>query len=202
MALLIPTYFPNVATYSAIIKTNKLIFEVCDNYQKQTLRNRTYISSANGKLLLSIPVKFTQKKRQLSSEIYIDHSEKWGLRHWKSIQSAYSNSPFYEHYCDELKPLFEQKEDLLLTHNIKCITQINKCLDIEKPFYYSKSFEKETKILDLRAMAIVKNTHEIRLKNYLQVFESKHGFISNLSILDLLFNEGPNSLNYLKNMDN
>jgi hypothetical protein len=95
--LLQPTNFPNIATFVAIVNAERVFFEVCDNYQKQTYRNRTYISGANGKLALTVPVIYTQKHRQLTKEIKIANVTRWQAINWKSILSAYSTSPFFEY---------------------------------------------------------------------------------------------------------
>ena len=100
MTLLYPTYFPNVASYIVMAKTEKIEFEVQDSYQKQTYRNRCYIYGANGKLGLHIPVQYSQNNRQNTSEILIDNTTNWQSIHWKSIESAYKTSPFFEYYED------------------------------------------------------------------------------------------------------
>ena len=100
--LLHPTYFANIASFVAIAKGTEVIFEVADNYQKQTYRNRCHIYGANGKLSLNIPVNHTHKNRQLYKDVKISNDNKWQSHHWKSLQSAYRTSPFFEYYEDEL----------------------------------------------------------------------------------------------------
>ena len=114
MTLLYPTYFPNVASYIVMAKTEKIEFEVQDSYQKQTYRNRCYIYGANGKLGLHIPVQYSQNNRQNTSEILIDNTTNWQSIHWKSIESAYKTSPFFEYYEDDLTSLFTTKKKYLL----------------------------------------------------------------------------------------
>jgi hypothetical protein len=140
MTLLYPSYFPNIASYIVMAQSNHIIFEVHDSYQKQTYRNRCYIYGANGKLSLNIPVNFSQKNRKNTEEIKVDNSSKWQSTHWKSIESAYKTSPFFEFYEDEFKDLFRTPKEFLLDFNLECITVINNCLNLK--LVYSKSDQK------------------------------------------------------------
>lgn len=194
-----PTYFPNIAHFVAIANAEKVMFEVDDNFLKQTFRNRTYIYGANGKLALNIPVIHSQKNRQKYRDVKIFNEEKWQNLHWKSLLSAYRTSPFFEYYEDDLQPLFNTKVDYILDHNFKCLEIIHDCLQLELNTSKSETYQKivEDK-KDFRHLVNAKKESSINFDTYTQVFANKHGFISNLSILDLLFNEGPNALNYLE----
>ena len=200
MSILIhPTYFPNVAHFVAIANTNSLFFEVEDNYQKQTYRNRTHIYGANGKLTLQVPVKFTQKNRQKYRDVRIANDGKWQSLHLKSLQSAYRTSPFFEYYEDDLIPLFENRQKFILDFNFTCFETILNCLQFNIEYSKTKVYKKapEDKI-DLRYLVNARKEKTFQFEPYTQVFEHKHGFINNLSILDLLFNEGPNAISYLE----
>ena len=199
MTLLYPTYLPNIASYIVMAQSDAFVFEICDSYQKQTYRNRCYIYGANGKLSLNIPVHYTQKNRQDTKEIEIENSSKWQSTHWKSIESAYKTSPFFEFYEDELKVLFENPKEFLLDFNLECIAVINNCIGFEPVISNSEQFSKTTSESDYRFLVNARKEPKIETKPYIQVFKDKHGSITNLSILDLLFNEGTNTLNYLKN---
>ena len=199
MTLLYPTYFPNIASYIVMVQSDVCVFEICDSYQKQTYRNRCYIYGANGKLSLNIPVHFTQKNRQNTDEIEIENASKWQSIHWKSIESAYKTSPFFEFYEDEFKELFENQKDFLLDFNLECIAVINSCLGFEPKISFSDQFSKTSLRTDYRFLVNARKEPLIETDPYIQVFQEKHGSITNLSILDLLFNEGPNALSYLKN---
>lgn len=197
--LLHPTYFPNIASFVAITKGNEVIFEVADNYQKQTYRNRCHIYGANGKLSLNIPVHHTHKNRQLYKDVKISNDNKWQSHHWKSLQSAYRTSPFFEYYEDELTSLFQSKEVYLMEFNFKCFETIIDCLQFDVSISKTNMFEKNpVNVIDARNLVNARKEQKFNFANYTQVFSNKHGFISNLSILDILFNEGPNSLNYLE----
>lgn len=197
--LLPPTYLPSIATFVAIANAEKTTFEVCDNYQKQTYRNRMYIYDANGKLPLTIPVIYSQKNRQLYKDILISNDENWQDLHWKSIQSAYSSSPFFEFYKHELQPLFTTKYENLLEYNFKCLELVYECL--QYPFEYETTDiyqKKPENLMDYRSLADNRKEKEQDFNRYIQVFDDKNGFIPNLSILDLIFNEGPNATLYLE----
>jgi len=200
--LLHPTYFPNVAHFVSIVKAERLMFEVEDNYQKQTYRNRTYIYGANGKLALNIPVKHSHKNRQLFKDVEIANAENWQALHWKSLQSAYRTSPFFEYYEDDLAPLFHSKEHYILDFNFKCLEVVFDCLQLERDFSRSEAYQKEFPSgQDLRFLVNARKEKEIPLEPYTQVFSNKFAFINNLSILDLLFNEGTNALQYLESQN-
>lgn len=203
MTILIhPTYLPNIAHFAAIVQAKKATFEMDDNYQKQTYRNRTYIYGANGKLQLSIPIIHSQKDRQKYRDIKIYNEENWQAIHWKSLETAYRTSPFFEFYEDDIQPLFTSKAEYLLEFNLSCINVILDCLQLEidssKTEIYQKHVEDKT---DLRHLANARKESNYTFDSYTQVFGNKHGFINNLSILDLLFNEGPNALNYLESQN-
>ncbi|WP_299123446.1 WbqC family protein [uncultured Winogradskyella sp.] len=199
--LIHPTYFPNLAHFAVMVNADAVYFEVCDNYQKQTLRNRTEIYGANGKLALTVPVSYSQKKRQLYKDVKIAYEDNWQLLHLKSLQSAYSMSPFFEFYIDDLMPLFDKQYNYILDLNLKCFEVLSNSLQLSINTLETLIFEKEPKNkTDFRK--VVNRNYEVDfLKSYTQVFTEKHGFISNLSILDLLFNEGPNTELYLKNQN-
>lgn len=195
--LIHPTYFPNIAHFVAMVKSDSVCFEVCDNYQKQSYRNRTEIYGANGKLALTVPVSYSQKNRQLYRDVKIANEDDWQLQHLKSLQSAYSMSPFFEFYIDDLMPLFETKFDFILDLNFKCFEILQDSLQLELNISESAVFEKEPlNKTDFRQL-VKRNYEANNLENYTQVFTEKHGFVPNLSILDLLFNEGPNTELYL-----
>lgn len=202
--LLHPGYFGAVDQFCVFHSAQSLLWENEDNYQKQTYRNRQYIYGANGKLLLNIPVKHSHNKegRQLYKEVKIENEFNWQKNHWKSLESAYRTSPFFEFYEDELRHLYEKRFTYLINFNYRCIEAVKECLQIEKSCKktteYFRSYPDHTKTQDYRFLIKAKRQPEVALEPYPQVFQEKKGFIANLSILDLLFNEGPQALSYLE----
>ena len=198
--LIHPNYFPNIHQFIQIIKANNILFEVSDNYQKQTFRNRTYIYGANGKLGLFIPVIHTHKNRELFKDVKISYESNWMDLHLKSLQSAYRSSPYFEYFEDDFIKLYSEKEKFLADFNIKCIKLISNLLDLDLDFKISNEYvEKTNDIIDLRDLSNARKEKKIETPKYIQVFESKHGYLNNLSILDLIFSEGPNSVSLITN---
>ena len=194
-----PTYFPNIAHFTAMVKADEVVLEMDDNFVKQTYRNRTYIYGANGKLGLNIPVIYSQKNRQKYKDVKIFNEDNWQSLHWKSLLSAYRTSPFFEYYEDELQHIFTEKADFLLDFNLKCFEVICDCLQLELNTSKTETYQKIiADKSDFRHLVNAKKEPTFAFENYTQVFNNKHGFIPNLSILDLLFNEGPNALNHLE----
>lgn len=200
--LIHPTYFPSIAHLVAIAKAKSVTFEVEDNYQKQTYRNRAYVYGANGKLLLNVPVKHSHKNRQKFKDIKIANDENWQDLHWKTLQSAYRTSPFFEYYEDEFKPLFEKKHTFVLDYNFECLELVLGCLQLDLNYSKTTEYNKNASpLIDYRDLANARNEPSFSFDEYTQVFGNKYGFINNLSILDLLFNEGTNALNYLESQE-
>lgn len=198
--LLHPTYFPSVAHFVAMFRAEKITFEAEDNFQKQTYRNRMYIYSPNGKQLLNVPVRHAgNSPRRKYKEIRIDYSENWQKIHYKSLEMAYRSSPFFEYFEDDLRPLFEKKYDFLLDYNFELFDMLQLCLGTNLTFEKTTEYIKEPQnMTDFRYL--VNGKKEVNeFEPYTQVFEEKHGFLSDLSILDLLFNEGRYAVDYLKN---
>ena len=192
-----PNYLPSTSQFLLMVNSKKLVFEINDHFLKQTFRNRTYIYGANGKLILSIPVIHSQKNRKLLKDVKISYSHDWPTQHWKSFQISYRSSPFFEYYEDKLIDLYKRREKYLCDFNLKSIDIISEMLKINLEYVFTKKYEDNySNKLDYR-----KNCKKIdskyKINKYTQVFESKHGYIENLSVLDLIFNEGPNAVNFL-----
>ena len=199
--LLHPAYFAPTLHYAYMAQAESVVFEDDDNYQKQTYRNRTYVYGANGKLLLNIPILHTGNgSHQKYRDVKIENSFKWQQHHWKSLQSAYRSSAFFEFFEDDLAPLFEKEQTFLLDFNYQCFEVICECLQFSPNYTKTKEFFKEPTQTDLRYTIDAKRALNVELDPYFQVFEDKKGFIPNLSILDLLFNEGSNALTYLESL--
>jgi len=197
MSLFIPTYFSPITQYSEITKSKEVIFEMEDNFQKQSYRNRCYIYNSNGKQLLNIPLKHIERtQRKKTKDALVENDFPWQSQHLKSLQVAYRTSPFYEFYEDDLLPILTKKYKYLQDVNIDTFLFVTSALQIASDFSktsaYNLGIEK-----DNRNLADVKHQPQNPEKKYIQMFDEKHGFISNLSILDLLFMEGPNAISYL-----
>lgn len=200
MILLHPTYFPSIAQMVAVAQSDAVVFEVEDNYQKQTFRNRTYIAHANGRLSLNVPISHARKgERQMMKEVVTDNSFPWQSQHWKSIQTAYRTSPFFEFYEDDLNGLFTDPVDKLLSHNVLIFEKISELIGLNTSYTFSTEYFKIPEQKDLRFLVTAKTDRVFELEIYTQVLQEYHGFLPNLSILDLLFNEGPNTITYLEN---
>lgn len=198
--LLHPTYFPSIAHFIAIVQS-EVCWEVEDNYQKQTYRNRCYICTDQGKHMLSIPIKHVGglQGRQKYKEVVLDNSYAWQRLHWRTLQTAYRTSPFFEFYEDEIAPLYEKTFENLLEFNRQTIRTVCDCLQVDFPVTQTTQYKKTpTDLKDARFLVNAKSAIEIDQDPYMQVFNDRHGFVRNTSILDLLFNEGTNALNYLQ----
>ena len=197
MALFIPTYFSPISQYHALLNSNSITFEVEDNYQKQTYRNRCYIYGANGKQLLNIPVSIPKSSKKTKSKDILVKNSNWQKQHYKSLEAAYNHSPFFEFYKDDLQKIFSKKYTYLLDVNLDSFNFIKNALELPIEYKFSKTYE-ENKPNDFRDLADSKKKVEISFLSYIQMFDQKFGFLKNLSILDLLVMEGPNSINFLK----
>ena len=195
--IMVPPYFGPISCWKQIINSN-ILWDVHQNYIKQTFRNRTFIHSANGLQILTIPVKHSKIKFSML-DAKIDNSIAWQKNHWRSIQSSYSSSPFFEFYRDSLEGIYIKEYTYLTKFNFDLINLILEWTDIEMKSELSKSYKIQYKnSLDLRKNIENKKYSSSENIIYKQVFSDKNGFLNDLSIIDLIFNEGPNSISYLK----
>ena len=195
--LIEPTYFPPISHWK-FIKSKDLLWSINSRYNKQTLTNRTYIDSANGELMLTVPIKHSGKNQpRVFSDIKLDLSSDWKKNHFKSIKICYQSSPFYEFYEDDIISFFNLDFENLYDLNLKSIKMVCNWLKIEMPEdIYNKKNKYDYKIQDLTHMSNCKRTSYFKQKKYNQTFETNNGFINDLSVIDLIFNCGPNSINY------
>ena len=201
--ILFPTYFPSISHFAALAQSENTVFEIEDNFQKQTNRNRTYIYSPNGIQLLNIPVKHSKESHQKTKDIQIETDSDWQKQHFKSLEAAYRSSPFFEFFEDDLRPIFEKKHNFLLDLNFETLEIVSKCLRMKLEYtttteYFHEVDSNEYK--DFRTLVNGKKDSS-SFESYTQVFDDKYGFINNLSVLDLLFNEGKYALDYLKKQE-
>jgi len=201
MALLLqPTFFAPIIQYVALAGHTDVIFERQDNFQKQTYRNRCYIYGANGRQLLTVPIVHSESgTRQKTKDVKIDTSFAWKKIFIKSLESSYRSSPYFEYYEDDLVKVFEKEHIFLLDLNLHAHEVMSECLEMENNISFTKTYEPiPGSLIDLRQLADAKHEPVYGFNSYTQVFDKKHGFIHNLSILDLLFNEGTSGLQYLE----
>ena len=203
--ILSTAYFPPLQYFSKIVSNNRIVIESFENFSKQSYRNRCEILSANGKQTLTVPIEKALSSKQLIKDVKIDYRNNWQDIHLKSLQAAYLSSPFYEYYIDALIPFFEKKHKFLFDYNLLIIETLQNEIQINKKINFSKQYNANYNFPDFRNSIHPKRKFQIQDNNfnnieYTQVFSEKHGFIKNLSILDLLFNEGPNTLNLLTKM--
>lgn len=201
MKVLLPIfYLPPISWFSVFLNDEtEILFEQFEHFPKQTYRNRTNIYGANGKLSLIIPIKHTGKR--VLNEIEISYAEDWQNLHWKSIRTAYQSSPYFEFYEDRLKKIYDSEEKSLLKFNQAALRIILEILKSEKAYSLNNEYIKLPEETDMREKFSAKQESEFEMEEYYQTFSDKHGFMKDLSILDLLCNKGPESLTYIKNIN-
>ena len=206
--LLVTSYWPNLHYFFYVLNASIINIEQFDNYSKQSYRNRTQILSANGILNLSIPIKKNKSEKVLNS-IEISYKEDWQKNHWRAITSAYKNSPYFDFFEEDLKVFYSNKYNLLIDYNTDQLKFIIKVLKQKKNIQLTKQYESNPEsVIDLRTIIHPKQSYlsDKLLANkldqsYYQTFENKISFTPNLSILDLLFNKGLQTIDYLKSID-
>lgn len=195
--LLSTAYLAPIEYYAILLQHPNCTIELHEHFVKQSIRNRCDIYGANGRLQLTSPKQRKGSDKTIIKEIQISYKQNWQKEHWNAIVSSYNSSPYFEYYKDELQPFFEQEEMLLIDFNCKLQAVILRLLQEEKDVKTTTEYLHQGNFSDLR-------NHKWNLEKqekYDQVFMEKHGFIPNLSIIDLLFNLGPESSDYLHKLD-
>lgn len=189
-------YFPNVYFFQEFCKHDTILIEASENFEKQTLRNRTQILTAQGILDLSVPIQKTESKHIKDTKI--DNNQRWREIHWRSIKTAYGKSPYFEFYCDKFEALILTKYTYLFDFNLQILTKCLEIMKIKKEIIlneiYQKSYSNED-VVDIRNKNLpIQSQIEYKIgnnKKYYQTFGNT--FVDRLSIIDLIFNEGTNS---------
>ena len=197
MSHIFPTaYLPSIEYVSLFLKAEDASIELFETYQKQSCRTRTNVMTANGIQTLTIPVIKTNGNHTLTKDIEISYKESWQQIHLRCLESAYRKSAYFDYYFPYFEKIYKQKFNTLVELNEFCLKTILKIMKVKKDYSYTTDFEKIIDENDYR-ISLSKGTNKIEMKPYYQVFADRHGFIPNLSIVDLLFNEGPNSIHNL-----
>ncbi len=192
------SYFPSIDYMKRFLESEHSIIDSFEHYEKQSCRNRTYILTAQGEYPLIVPV---IKKKHFTPvcEVKISYKEDWMKIHWRAIVSAYAKSPYFQYYDQELKSVLWEKPEFLLDFNTNIMKFLLQTLQLEKNILFSENYiEKEKLTTDFRHRDFIKNRAVNLSPVYAQVFDYKYPFIPNLSMLDLLFNLGPEASLYLK----
>jgi hypothetical protein len=195
--LLSTTYFGPIQWYQKLYRAEHVVIEQWESFQKQTYRNRCLIATTQGIQVLTVPV--VRGETSLIKDIRISDHGNWRHLHWNALQSAYGESPFFEYYQDDIRPFFTQRWDYLFDFNEAIRQKICELIDISPQVSLTKSFHAEADH-DFREAINPKHPApdaDFESRPYYQVYQQKHGFIPNLSILDLLMNMGPESIFYL-----
>ena len=197
MSQIFPTaYLPSIEYVSLFLKAENASIELFETYQKQSCRTRTNVMTANGIQTLTIPVIKTNGNHTLTKDIEISYKESWQQVHLRCLESAYRKSAYFDYYFPYFEKIYKQKFNTLVELNDFCLNTILKIMKVKKDYSFTTDFERITDENDYR-ISLSKGTNKIEMKPYYQVFADRHGFIPNLSIVDLLFNEGPNSIHNL-----
>ena len=208
--LLSTTYFGPIQWYQKLYRAEKVLIERCETFQKQTYRNRCLIATTNGIQTLTVPVEGLAGKSSVSDKLSTvntikdlrisDHGN-WRHLHWNALKSAYGESPFFNYYQDDIRPFFELRWDYLFDFNEAIREKMCELLDIQPTVSFTEEYApSEGLAMDFRSSIRPKHPEpdpDFTPKRYYQVYEQKHSFLPNLSILDLLFNMGPESILYL-----
>ncbi|MFL5763130.1 MAG: WbqC family protein [Bacteroidia bacterium] len=201
-AILPTAYLPPIQYFQKLKNYDHCLIEYFEHFPKQTYRNRTDIYSPNGRLTLSVPL-IKRGQRQTVKDIRISYDSDWQKLHWRSLESCYRRSPFFEYYEDDLAPFYHDKKfDYLADLNTEMLSVLLELLKLKTSYSFTERYEKQyPESIDFRELIDPKvppsADPEFQPQPYMQVFGSRHGFLPNLSIVDLLFNEGSKAPDFL-----
>jgi len=202
--IILPTaYFPPVSWMAAALKASEILIETQETYPKQTIRNHCNILTANGILKLSVPVSKPFGNQTKTHQVKVLYQDNWPQKHFRAIESAYNNSPYYQYYASHFQRFFMLRFDLLTDLNAEALALVNKLLKTEMSLNYTENWEPNHRSApDYRFLP--ENNSQWGLENqtpYIQVFSDRFEFFQNPSVLDVIFNLGPRSTGYLKSVN-
>ena len=200
MTLFTTAYFPSISYMARFLAEDEPFIEVCETYHKQTYRNRCCVMTANGVESLSVPVVKVNGNHTMTKDIAISPIEHWQHIHSRCLESAYKAAPYFDHYFDYLRPVFEGHFDSLVDLNDVALRAVLKILKVKKEIVYTTDYVRECEN-DLREAFTPKKPIGSHLfPTYYQVFSERFPFAADLSVLDLVFNEGPDAMKYLNTL--
>ncbi|MBR1512761.1 MAG: WbqC family protein [Bacteroidales bacterium] len=200
MTLFTTAYFPSISYMARFLQEDAPVIEVWETYHKQTYRNRCCVMTANGVESLSVPVVKVNGNHTMTKDMAISYKEPWQQVHRRCLESAYKASPYFDHYFDTIRPLFETRFERLIDLNDAALAAVLKMLKIKMEIVHTTDFVREAEN-DLREAFSPKMIGENdSFPAYYQVFDTKFPFAADLSVLDLVFCEGPEAVTYLKQL--
>ncbi|MCF8307746.1 MAG: WbqC family protein [Bacteroidales bacterium] len=192
-------YLPPISYVAYFMAASSPVIDLYEHWPKRTYRNRAEIASPKGRYRLSVPVSKDRHHTPVR-EVKISYKENWQQNHWRAIRSFYSNSPYFLYYESEIKPFYEKKYDTIVDLNVELLRKLFVLLNINQPVATSSGYlEKEAIDYDYRDFFNQQKDH-VLIPEYIQVFEDRLPFLHNLSVIDLLFNLGPEATAYLENL--
>jgi hypothetical protein len=191
-------YLPPVEYFSLIAQADEVSVEREENYLKQSFRNRCYILSVHGPQLLSVPVYLGSQHKTPLKEIRIDYSRRWQQVHLRAISASYSASPYFQFYFENIEKIINKNFEFLIDLNLELTESVSKMLKIKTKLTYSTNFKPVSEDEnDFRYKISPKKETQFFVREYIQVFNNDNKFVHGLSIIDLIFNMGPEASSYL-----
>jgi hypothetical protein len=193
--------FPSITWWAFVVQAESICWDLAEHFEKMTYRNRYYLATANGLLKLSIPLQKGRDQRALMKDVIISYDENWQMQHWRTIVSAYNRSAYFEHYSHSLEKLFSNPYSSLVEYNLSSVhwlmKQIGLQVNDETTEIYKKNYPDD--VTDLRTIKPQKDGIGAKgFPEYYQLFQERNGFLPDLSLLDLLFTEGPHTLKWIR----
>ncbi|MRX46478.1 WbqC family protein [Pedobacter puniceum] len=193
-------YLPPIEFFKELLnfKNDTILIDKNEHFPKQTYRNRASIYGANGALSITVPVVKGAKLHTCVKDVKISYDANWQRIHWMSLQASYRSSAYFEFYEDAFAPFYHHRYNFLFDYNLELLQTILKLLKLDVTYSFTESYQAEyPQLKDFRSSIHPKISSDYQPKKYYQVFEDKYNFIPNLSIVDLLFNQGPQAVKYL-----